>query len=93
MNADETADTFGLHDAEAALSGLRDMLNADGYDMSLSISAPGTLGLKVIAGPDACAECLVPKDLMAAIAMDALAGTIPVSLIEVRYPSDPGDPS
>jgi hypothetical protein len=29
---------------------------------------------------------------MANIAMDALAGTIPVSLIEVRYPSDFGDP-
>ena len=89
VNAGGTPASFDLDDAEAALSGLRDVLIADGYDVSLSISGPETLGLDVIAGPGACAECLVPKDLMTAIVMDALAGTIPVSRVEIRYQLPP----
>jgi hypothetical protein len=57
-----------------ALSRLRDMLAADGYDMTVRLTGPAELRIDIGAGPDACAECLVPKNVIASIAMDALAG-------------------
>jgi hypothetical protein len=56
-----------LTDCEKALEPLRSMLAADGYLLRLetTVAAGDDLTLTVSAGPDACAECLVPVALFA----------------------------
>ena len=44
---------------------------------------------KIIATDDACADCLVPRDMMAAMLTDAiLAGGGGPAEVEVQYPGD-----
>ena len=38
-------------------------LEADGYSLEVAVE-PGVILLDVIAGPDACDDCLVPRELM-----------------------------
>jgi hypothetical protein len=50
---------------------IRDMLRADGYEMAVSMQ-DGAVAVSVIATETACAECLVPNDLMTDIVRDTL---------------------
>jgi hypothetical protein len=74
---------------EEALSSLRTMLDADGYSLTVS---DGPIGLiaEIRADPEACADCLVQKDLMRLYIEQALrpvvAGELPA--IDIRYPAD-----
>lgn len=81
-------DTARLTRYNDALRSVSDMLAADGYLMNLSAPADDELLIDVTAGPEACAECLVPKDLMAGIAMDALGPDSGIARIEINYPLD-----
>jgi hypothetical protein len=72
--------------ASQALADIRGMLAADGYDMSLRVLGTGGLAVDILAGPGACAECLVPKDIMSGIVRDALGSEVPVARIELCYP-------
>ena len=83
-------ETARLAEYTVALKSVSDMLAADGYLMNLSAPSPGELLIDVTSGPEACPECLVPKDLMAGIAMDALGAGSGIDRIEVTYPADPG---
>jgi hypothetical protein len=83
---DRSGPGFDLTAASRALSGIRAMLAADGYGMSLRALGTDTLAVDIMAGPDACAECLVPKDIMSGIVRDALGSVVPVARIEVSYP-------
>ena len=47
-----------------ALASLGAMLEADGYELKLREEGTGLLVAEIKAGPDACADCLVPKDMM-----------------------------
>ena len=38
-------------------------LEADGYGLEVELR-PDVIALRVVAGPGACADCLVPRDLM-----------------------------
>ena len=59
-------------EASALLQDLRGGLEADGYDLKVS-GAQGKLHLSiVVAREDACEDCLVPKPIMAQIAVMAL---------------------
>ena len=49
---------------QAQLEGFRESLIADGYDLTVDAITDGTAHLRISAGPDACAECLVPKRMM-----------------------------
>ena len=72
-----------------ALVKMRAMLGADGFEL-LSEAIEDRVSLTVVATPDACAECLVPRELFVSIAADALskAGiTIPAEKIDVTYPA------
>jgi len=60
---------------EAALRGLRDTLAADGYQLVWSMEEENRIGIQVVPGSDACAECLVPPELMRAIVDDELSGS------------------
>lgn len=68
---------------DAKLAELRTSLQADGYDLAVAESADG-VAVTILAGPDACADCLVPPPIMRAILEDALA--VPADSIKLTYP-------
>jgi hypothetical protein len=74
MSNDEVA-APGRAAIEAALRGLRDTLAADGYELVWSMEQEDRIGIGVVAGSDACAECLVPPELMRSIVDDGLSAT------------------
>jgi hypothetical protein len=76
----------GPQDLKDALQQLRDVLAGDGYDLDWALRAGNQVAVKVIAGPDACADCLVPQTIMAAILSDALSVT-PYQLESIELPS------
>ena len=84
MTSDATADTV-----ETALGKFRDMLASDGYGLSWSVTEQDTVVVQIEAGPDACADCLVPLPIMESIMADALAPTA-YSLDHIVLPADAG---
>lgn len=51
---------------QAALAKLRPGFQADGMDLIIgSIDPTGTVDVKVVLGPDACEECLMPPENLA----------------------------
>jgi len=72
-------------DTERAVA-LRSTLAADGYLMEIAEDG-GRVRVTISATPDACADCLVPKDLMRAILGEAL-GVSP-DAIDLAYSLDP----
>ena len=64
---------------------LRSTLAADGY--LLDIAEQGTrVRVTISATPQACADCLVPKDLMRSILGDTLG--VPPDAIDLAYPEE-----
>jgi hypothetical protein len=82
------AGPLDLTAASRSLAGIRGMLAADGYEMSLRALGTDTLADDILAGPDACAECLVPKNIMSGIVRDALGSSTPVAHIQLSYPAE-----
>lgn len=83
--------TVGVSEAqiEAALGEMRTMLAADRYEVAVRVG--DKVGIEVVAGPDACADCLVPKQVMAGVVTQMLAKggvTVAESDIELTYPAD-----
>jgi len=74
---------------DAALEEYREMVAKDGYLLSWAPSDPDRIVVTIEAGPDACADCLVPRPVMEAIMSTALEGT-PVSLDHVVMPEGEG---
>jgi hypothetical protein len=72
----------------AALQPTRTGLDAAGFDLAIADSG-GKLQLKVIARPEACEDCLVPKSLFRQMASDEVreAGLADVDM-EILYPID-----
>jgi hypothetical protein len=70
---------------ESALTAIRTTLAADDYHLTVASTGEG-VEVRITAGPDACADCLVPKSLMRAMLRDALA--VPEDTITLRYPAD-----
>ena len=65
-------------------------LRADGYEVEASIEHD-RLNVRIAATPDACAECLVPKDAMGGLVRSVLRrqGVAVDDLeVELRYPED-----
>lgn len=73
---------------EAHLAGFREGLVADGYDLLVDEVSSGTARLRITAGPDACAECLVPKDLMIDMLKASLEDLPEIKQLELAYPSE-----
>ncbi len=72
---------------EEALAGLRMGYEADGYHLAVEGVDGGVVRVRIAAGPNACAECLVPKANAAGMIAGSLRG-LPVSRVEVAYPTD-----
>lgn len=60
-----------MNDAAAALAPLAEAMRADGYDLTVATRDPD-IEVTVTAGPEACAECLVPKKVFGIMARQAL---------------------
>ena len=71
---------------DAALAKFRDVLAADGYQLDWSLSGAGRVTIRIVAGPEACADCLVPLPVMEAIMTDAL-GPTPYALDHIELPA------
>ena len=61
------------------------MLAADGYQLAVEENGH-RVALTVSPGPDACADCLVPKDVFRGIAAHQLG--LDGDLIDITYPVD-----
>jgi len=61
------------------------MLAADGYNLAVAEDGQ-RVALTVFPGPDACEDCLVPKDVFRGIAANQLG--IEGDLIDITYPVD-----
>lgn len=66
------------------------MLEADGYALELSAELPAVLVARIVAGPDACADCLVPKAIMRHYFEDALRPVCDLRIPDIRlvYPGE-----
>jgi hypothetical protein len=84
MTSDAAASTL-----DGALGKFREMLASDGYDLSWELTEQDKVVVQIEAGPDACADCLVPLPIMESIMSDALAPT-PYSLDHIVLPADAG---
>lgn len=71
---------------DAALRGLRDTLEADGYVLEWSMEEEHQVGIRVFAGSDACADCLVSPELMRSILSNELSET-PYSVGSITLPA------
>jgi hypothetical protein len=69
---------------------LRSSLATDGYHMEIA-EAGDRVRVTINATPEACADCLVPKDLMRGILGQALG--VPEDAIDLIYPSTSTRPS
>jgi hypothetical protein len=74
----------------AALAPLRAILSADGYELDVRAENGQVLIAEIKAGPTACAECLVPKEIMRTYFDSALRASLGINSPEVRlvYPAD-----
>jgi hypothetical protein len=61
-------------------------LAADGYYLAIA-EAGDRVRATITAGPEACADCLVPENLMRGILGQALG--VPEDTIDLTYPSTP----
>lgn len=64
---------------------LASTLEADGYHMAIE-ELDSRLEVTITAGPDACEDCLVPKDLMRGILSQQLG--VDGDSIDIAYPVD-----
>jgi len=71
------------------LEDFRKTMAADDYHLEVEVDG-GTADVRIKAGPDACAECLVPKTMMATMLAPVLG--VDADHIELTYPTEfPGD--
>lgn len=89
---------FGTEDSapsvasvRAALERLRRTLAADDFELIVQSVGGGVATLDVVAGAEACADCLVPQAVFTAIAGDQLAIAYPDSPLGVAVGSYPSD--
>lgn len=71
------------------LEDLRQTLAADGYILNIEESGGGRLDARIRAEDGICGDCLVPKNLMAAMIANA-TGTA-ADAIDITYPTEIGD--
>ncbi|NUU25777.1 MAG: hypothetical protein HOV68_30370 [Streptomycetaceae bacterium] len=73
----------------AALAPLAGGLAADDYRLDIDRTGDFAVTLTVVAGPEACADCLVPQDITRRMAEQRLAGMHRADWrVDVRYPKD-----
>jgi hypothetical protein len=71
---------------ERALATLRNSLQADGFDLKVESFEEGVVSIAVVAGPEACIECLIPQEHVRLRIEDRLKGL--ARTIRLRYPEN-----
>jgi hypothetical protein len=72
-----------------ALEPVAQQLQADDYVLEYELTEDDVLDCTVVAGPEACEECLVPKELMSMMITDQLRSAgLSISDVHLRYPFD-----
>lgn len=66
---------------------MQSSLRADGYRMEAREDS-GWIGIQISASADACADCLVPKDVMRGIVGQVLG--VAEDIIDLSYPGESG---
>ena len=77
-----------VHAVEQALAGLRTGVQADGYDLQVEAVDHGVARVRIVAGPNACEECLVPKSIMTGTIRMSLRALPEITSIQLAYPLD-----
>ncbi len=72
---------------EGALETLRKSLQADGFDLKVEGFKEGVVSVVVVAGPDACIECLIPQEHIKLRIEHRLKGL--ARTVRLRYPEKP----
>ena len=65
---------------------LAQSLEADGYHMAIDGDETTRISVVITATPEACEDCLVPKDLMRGILSQSLG--VESDVIDITYPVD-----
>ena len=76
----------GTDAVTAALANVHQMLEADGYHLSWETGASGVV-VNIAATPDACEDCLAPKQVLESILAKALEPT-GMELETITLPTD-----
>jgi hypothetical protein len=69
---------------EAALRPIRNSLQVDGFDLKVEGVEDGVVSLVVLAGPEACLECLIPEEHLKLRIEDRLKGL--ARTVHLRFP-------
>ena len=71
------------------VSAVATALAADGYVLTVAGPEAGRLTARIEARPDACAECLVPKQVMGGLLAQAIGdASLGEDVIDMLYPVD-----
>ncbi len=78
-----------VQSAVIALHPFTSGLAVDGYSLTVSRSGGEGLGVKISAGPDACEDCLIPKEMFREMLASRLNSEgVKFSNLVVTYPND-----
>ncbi len=78
-----------VESATMALQPFASGLAADGYSLSVSRSGGEGLRVSISAGPDACEECLIPKEMFRGMLSSRLDSEgVKFSDLLLTYPND-----
>ena len=79
-------------DVESAVSALQPFssgLAADGYSLAVNVLDGDGLVVEIVAGPDACEDCLIPKEMFAGMLAARLGSEgVVFSDLTLVYPTD-----
>jgi hypothetical protein len=70
-----------------ALEPIGASLGSDGYSLVVEAATAERLEVRIDAGPDACADCLVPVEVLAMIISGQVAGAYSADDITIAMPS------
>ena len=88
--SDQQVDTGRVETVNQLLEGLRGGFEADGYELRVDSADESHAALTIVAGPEACAECLVPPPVMEGIVLQSLKGA-GIERVTLTYPTEVGD--
>lgn len=71
----------------AALDPIAEGLRYDGYDLKVLGLEREVLRVEILAGNEACEECLVSRELMGTIILGNLPSNMAVERVDVTYPA------
>jgi len=66
-----------MNEAEVALSGVRDLVGADGGEILVASTGEDSVRLTLVLETAECAECVMPRQFLETVALDMMRPSIP----------------